>query len=251
MWGLLRLLGFAQALRFAAARLLRPRSLVELRVSGIRHPVLVRAAGKDIHCFWQVFGNADCDVELPAAPRTIVDGGAHIGLASVYLANKYPGAVIVALEPDEANYELARRNLRHYPQVRLVRAGLWHRDALLTIDNPEAESWAFRVREVRDAAEDAIAGRSLESLLGELGLPQADLVKLDIEGAEAEIFGRGAPRWLDRVTGLIIELHGRKAEAAVNRATSRLGLTRSRRGEKVIFIRELTRPRLSPARAEA
>ncbi|HEY8519435.1 MAG TPA: FkbM family methyltransferase [Gammaproteobacteria bacterium] len=216
---------------------------MQLELPGIPHPVLVRAGGKDIHCFWQVFGNGDCEVDLPEAPRTIVDGGAHIGLASIYLANKYPNATIVALEPDEANYRLAQRNLRHYPQVHLVRGGLWHRDALLTIDNPEAESWAFRVREVRDAAEGGIVGRSLDSLLEELGLPHADLVKLDIEGAEAEIFARGAPRWLHRVTGLIIELHGRRAEAAVHRATRRLGLARSRRGEKVIFIRE--------ARAEA
>jgi FkbM family methyltransferase len=45
----------------------------------------------------------------------IIDGGANIGIASLYFLNQYPTARLVAVEPSPANFEdLAResRSLR-------------------------------------------------------------------------------------------------------------------------------------------
>ena len=51
-------------------------------------------------------------------------------------------------------------------------------------------------------------GWDLASLIEMSGFPQVDLLKIDIEGAEAEIFCAGVSNWLPRVRNLCIELHG-------------------------------------------
>jgi FkbM family methyltransferase len=233
-----RTLGLRQTLKLALARQRRSKEPVALRVPGIPHPLYLRADGTDLNCFWQVFGKRDCAVDLPRPPRAIIDGGAHIGFASIYFANRFPEATILAVEPEAANYALAQQNLAPYPNVRLVRGGIWCRDAWLAIKNPHADSWAFRVQEVAEGAEGACQGHSIDGLLRRFGLDGADLVKLDIEGAEVEVFGRGSLRWLDRIEAVVIELHGKKAESVVRERMNALGLAHRQRGEKVIFVRE-------------
>jgi FkbM family methyltransferase len=233
-----RMLGVRQTLELALARNRGSKEPVALRVPEIPHPVYVRADGTDVNCFWQVFGKRDCAVDLPRSPRVIIDGGAHIGCASIYFANRFPQATIVAVEPEAANYELARQNLAPYPNVHLVRGGIWPRDAWLAIKNPRADSWAFRVVEVAENAEGACQGHSIDGLLRRFELEGADLVKLDIEGAELEVFAQGSLHWLDRTEAVVIELHGTKAESVVREAMNTLGLAHRRRGEKVIFVRE-------------
>ena len=236
--GVARLLGLRQTLKLALARSRRSKAPVALHVPGLSHPVYLRADGTDLNCFWQIFGQRDCAIDLPRPPRAIIDGGAHIGFASIYFANRFPQATIIAVEPEAANYALAQQNLAPYPNVHLVRGGIWCRDAWLTIKNPNADSWAFRVLEVAEQAEGSCQGHSMGSLLRRFALDSAELVKLDIEGAEIEVFGRGSLRWLDRVEALVIELHGKEAEGVVGRAMNALGLAHRRRGEKVIFVRE-------------
>ena len=43
-------------------------------------------------------------------------------------------------------------------------------------------------------------------------MPRADYVKVDIEGAEDELFLSAAPAWLDRVRSLKIEIHTPNAD---------------------------------------
>ena len=189
---LVRLLGLKQTLKFTAARYLGSSATVTLRLKGIPHPLHARARGRDINCLWQIFGNLDCQIELSPPPHVIIDGGAHVGFASVYLANRFPNATIVAVESESANLEMAKRNLQYYPNVRLLQSGIWSKDSQLVIENPEAESWAFRLREVPQPTAGSFTGRSIDSLMDEVGLSQVDLVKLDIEGAETEVFNAHA-----------------------------------------------------------
>jgi len=43
--------------------------------------------------------------------RTIIDLGANIGLATLYLAHAYPDARIVSVEPEESNHAILQTNL--------------------------------------------------------------------------------------------------------------------------------------------
>jgi Methyltransferase FkbM domain len=46
-------------------------------------------------------------------------------------------------------------------------------------------------------------------LLNRYNVPQVDILKLDIEGAEREVFAHNAEQWLDKVRVIGIELHDR------------------------------------------
>ena len=61
-----------------------------------------------------------------------------------------------------------------------------------------------------ESTEDSpgIPALTILQLLQRLGCDRLDLLKMDVEGAEAEIL-RGAGDWLDRVNVMVIELHDR------------------------------------------
>ena len=81
----------------------------------------------------------------------------------------------------------------------------------------------------------------------EAKLSEVDLVKLDIEGAETEVFNASQLDWLEHNRALIIEIHGKKAEAAVGSAMERRGYRFYQRGDKFIFRRPSSIPSAQPS----
>jgi hypothetical protein len=138
----------------------------------------------------------------------ILDCGGNIGLAARYFAATWPKAKVLSIEPDPANAKLAVRN---------------------TI--------CTRVEDSGDT--DVI---SLATLLDRPDLQncQPFIVKIDIEGFEADLFA-GDTRWIDRTPILIIELHDWMLPGTANsRAflTAIAGKDRDflHRGENIISI---------------
>jgi hypothetical protein len=71
---------------------------------------------------------------------------------------------------------------------------------------------------------------------------QIDLLKLDIEGSEKELFEDPAKKWwLSRTRAVIVELHDRfkpGCTAAVEAALAGQNFIRTQRGENILFIRK-------------
>jgi hypothetical protein len=68
----------------------------------------------------------------------------------------------------------------------------------------------------------------MPSLMREFGIDTIDLLKLDIEGAEKELFGAATEEWLPRVRNILIETHERiypGSDTAVRSALSDFGGT--------------------------
>ena len=86
--------------------------------------------------------NTDFEVEKP--PRTLVDAGANIGLASLYFANRFPSANIIAIEPEQSNFDLLRKNVAPYETITPIRAALWHENGIIKLVDPERlGKWGF------------------------------------------------------------------------------------------------------------
>lgn len=188
----------------------------------------------------EVFLAREYDVAF-SSPRFMIDAGAHIGLASVFLARRYPQATIVAIEPEQRNYELLCRNVRNLPNVRPVRAALWSHHTTLRIANPGAETWAFRVADGNRG--EVVPTVTVEDVTTMFGADRIDVLKLDIEGAEREVLST-AVSWIDRTEVLIVELHDRfrpGCSDALERATASLPFERFMSGESVVLRRTLTR----------
>lgn len=139
------------------------------------------------------------------SPGFIVDGGANIGIASLYFLKRYPTARVIAIEPSPANFEICRKNLLPYHnRVVLIQGAIWStRDKLFL--QAGLQEWADYVQAAGDRP-GAVEAFPLASLIGHTD-GKIDLLKLDIEGAEKEVFGSGSDEWLPAVDNLIIELH--------------------------------------------
>jgi FkbM family methyltransferase len=212
-------------------------ALVKVRAPGRKPGVRLRPGGMDQGVYEQVFVQDQYVLDI-APPRVIIDAGAHIGLAAVYFAEKYPEATIISLEPEGRNFDLLRKNTARYPNVHPVRAGLWSRAANLKIENEGVASWSFRVLEAAPG-EGGIPALGITDLISRFGLSRIDLLKIDVEGSEIEVLGTSG-EWLDKVQTLVIELHDRfrpGCRAALDHAVSGRGFTESVAGENVVFSR--------------
>lgn len=210
------------------------------------HPVRLRIGTTDRLIYRQVLLQGEYDFDMSFCPMTILDAGANIGTTSIYFAQKYPGARIVALEPEISNFSVLTRNVRPYSAVTPIRAALWNSDGEINVCEPRAfdgipgvaDKWGYSTSQHGMGMKARSV--TMDSLMRETGIPSFDLVKIDIEGAEIEAFSD--TKWLRGVRCLMIELHDRLRPGCteiVNRAMMDDGFISSSRGETVIYTRSL------------
>jgi len=178
------------------------------------HEVTLRTYSTDPDVFRQVFLDAQyaLPTQLPQV-RRIIDAGANIGLSSLYFLIQHPSATVIALEPDPANYDLARANTAAFrDRCRVLPVALWsHRSALALVDGGAA--WAISVRDAT-VGEPVVSGMSLAEIMAEADWASADLVKIDIEGAEVQVLAAETPASVAAAKCWAIELHSDRARAA-------------------------------------
>jgi FkbM family methyltransferase len=170
-----------------------------------KNPVLLRDNFSDKAIFFQVFFEKQYYLETISIPdaRYIIDAGANIGLASIYFANQYPEANIISIEPQTDNFCLLQKNTGSYKNISCVNAALWHKEEFISIVNPDSLSASFMVEATAKAETKAV---TINSILEQFNWNRIDILKIDIEGAEKEVFS-GNTDWLGKVKLLIIELH--------------------------------------------
>lgn len=215
-----------------------------IEVPGLRAPIVLRARTSDRPTFCKIFVEHEYALDFKGEARLIIDGGANVGYGALYLSQRHPGATVIAIEPEVENFEVLGRNTAAYPNIRCVNKGLWHRDTYLAIENPTAEPHAFRVRET-DQPDGAIEATTIGTILRESGAEVIDILKLDVEGAEKEIFS--APDchdWLARTRVLVVELHDRfkpGCTEAFEQAVAPHAFRRIQAGENLILMRDQAR----------
>jgi FkbM family methyltransferase len=182
-------------------------ALARLNLSSLRHPVWVSKEKFDEFIFREVMLHGvydqDC-IRSIKGTRFVIDAGAHIGLATVQFATWFPDARIVAIEPSDRNLAVLRRNAAAYPNVSVIHGALWSRNTALEMENPDSNSTGFRVREVQRGP---IVGITIPELMRRFHVAEIDLLKMDIEGTEKEIFEASTEEWLPKTRTICIELH--------------------------------------------
>lgn len=214
---------------------------VPVRIPGYSHPIFFRANTSDVPTFEQVFLGHEYDVPFPNRnPRLIIDAGANAGYATIFFAQKFPKAQVIAVEPDPDNFAALTRNTEHYPNVTRVQAGLWYKKTFLKIKNTHAEKWAIQVSERDNSDESTIAAITIPDLMTGACCESIDILKLDIETAEEQLFESGYESWLDKVDLILIEIHDNLkpgCSTSFYRATSKYRFKQSISGENIILER--------------
>lgn len=143
---------------------------------------------------------------LPRTIRTVIDLGANVGLASRWLLNAFPESRVIAVEPEPGNLEMLRQNSRGHPiDVFGVAIGANPREALMFTRSGE-HGFTIADKPRPDDRTTVVSVERMEHILASSGSDAVDLLKVDVEGAEAEIFSDCAA-WIHRVDWLMIECH--------------------------------------------
>lgn len=163
----------------------------------------LRTIGGDIFVLYEVFGS-DCYKPPPGLSlNTIVDLGANVGCATLYLSSIAPSAKFICVEPVPSNVEILRRNLASVRGVTVVQAAISGKSGVVAFDD-QRPAWGGKISTSGQLDVEAMSIDDLFARYAPEGM--IDLVKMDIEGAEADVFS-GPMRWLDRVRCITAELH--------------------------------------------
>jgi FkbM family methyltransferase len=136
--------------------------------------------------------------------RVVVDCGANIGITSLFLAARYPGATILSVEPHPDNFALLKTNVAQVPRILPIRACVTGTSqSAVALTNDQA-AWGNRI--ATDDLGVLVPAITIEELCKQHGIEKIDLLKLDIEGAEEQVLENGT--FLARSENIIVELHG-------------------------------------------
>jgi len=177
----------------------------------VASPVFLRLKASDFETYIKVFIQREYQLPLKKQPSFIVDAGANVGFTAVFFANLYPQAKVVAVEPEASNFALLQKNAAPYKNITAIRAALWKENGVIDLVDPGIGHYGFQTKEflgASDSKRDRVASLTVDSLMAQHGIPYIDLLKMDIEGAEKEVF-ENASAWIDKIGVLAIELHDR------------------------------------------
>jgi len=194
----------------------------------------------DARVFGQLFIHNQYDVPVNFEPKTILDLGANIGLSALYFAKRFPNANILAVEPDKDNFEVALKNTKGYDKIKLVQKGVWNKNTFLEIIDPGADKDAYMVKEIANQTTTSIEAIDIETLLQQEGWVAIDILKIDIEGSEKELFSDNYEKWLPKTRLIFVEIHDhmrKGASKAVFSAISNYDFNFSMKEENLIFMK--------------
>jgi FkbM family methyltransferase len=149
-------------------------------------------------------------LDLPREP-VVADVGGYIGDFTLY-AMKYLGARrVVVYEPTEENFSLLHRNIAlngFEGRVTAVPSAVGPSgEIVLNVESRDAGETHASSHLYADAERRRIASVSLAELLDAHELDTVDLLKVDCEGGEYEIFPQTPDRVFDRIRNIAFEWH--------------------------------------------
>jgi len=141
---------------------------------------------------------------------TVYDVGAQAGFYTLFFSRLVGGGQVYAFEPlpENLRYLLAHIAMNRLSNVKVVQVALADKTGLagFTVDRGKSQNALVRLGD----SPLVVATMSLDELVEEHGFPPPNLIKLDVEGAEASIL-EGARLTLERHRPVVfVALHGRE-----------------------------------------
>ncbi len=191
---------------------------ISYKVNGRESMFLLRRDSSDFAVFVQIIFEEEYErvisllKEIELQPKTIIDAGCNIGLTSIYLKAFFPDARVICIEPAQGTAEVLNRNiqLNKLSDVHIENKGLWSKTCFLRErsfrDNKE---WSFSLEESDKNDGNGIEAISITTLMKNYDLATIDFLKIDVEGAEKNIFLEDpmVANWLTKVKLIAIEIH--------------------------------------------
>ena len=239
---------------------LKPHVLFPLASKDAKYLLKCRIRSSDFDVFRQIFLEREYScLDDVSSVGLVIDCGANVGYSSAYFLSRFPDCKVVAVEPDQKNFEVLRLNLLPYgSRAVMYQAAVWSHVTELTMSESSSSDgyeWGRQVRECRSMENvPKLPTVDIGGLLRDAGFSRISILKVDIEGAEAVVFADDHASWLDHVDNLVIEIHHRSpwgdCAAVVEKAMSGKGFHMSKCGELSVYKRTLPKEPNTEVRRE-
>ncbi|MEN0111596.1 MAG: FkbM family methyltransferase [Planctomycetota bacterium] len=217
--------------------------------------VWLRHGASDFDTFRQVLLRQQYGHAAGGAVATIMDAGANVGLTSVFLLRRYPGARAIAVEPDPENLEVAQRNLETFgDRAQVIHGAIWNEAGTLNVHRGsfrDGRHWASQVSDASDDSVGLVPAFTIEELVADQGWATLDLLKMDIEGAELQVFRDGPTEFLAGTRCCMVEVHDHPCYEALVGALRPHGFRLSQHSEVTLAKRSGPLQPADPARPGA
>lgn len=243
--------GLPLAVKLALKVARGPRSRLAVFVAGLLYatgrwdrPLKIRIAYRGGSTPWEVPDFAGYKVlgevllygtyadPVEPAPQRILDCGAHVGTTALYFRERFPDAEVLSVEASPTLVQVLRRNVEPLG-VTVRHAALAGRSGSITFYEDD-DSWAGSTSGSGRPVE--VEAVTLDELLAE---HPAELVKMDVEGAEFDVFST-AERAAEPAM-YMLEIHAPPADAQTRAITDRFTDVRTVDGGGVTLFTGLTR----------
>jgi len=163
-------------------------------------------SGSDNYIFSEVFIDKCYDIDLLSTPEKILDLGANVGYSSIYFKKKYPSARVACVEPIEENLSILKQNIElNSLSIKVLEAAVSSTAGLVHMEKG-TKDYNYVVTNNQKDNSVVVQALTIDQILCTLGWDTIDLIKIDIEGSEKELFSKNT-EWLYKVNNLIIEAH--------------------------------------------
>lgn len=202
-------------------------ALVGLTIDGI--DLVVRKGARDLGVALDSFsGEFDLCARLfeESFDGVIVDAGGFIGTSAIAFSRLYPKATIVVIEPSPSNFAVLKQNIGSHPNIIALEGALTGASTAQTAlydrgtgesgysivkqgpGGPDGQSGQGASGGGEGPGRQQVTGISLAQVRERFGA--ISVLKLDIEGAEKEIFEK-SEALLRTIPAVFVELHDRIA----------------------------------------
>ncbi|WP_405848751.1 FkbM family methyltransferase [Streptomyces sp. NBC_01518] len=202
--------------------------------------VRIRRNQSDLLILWQVFlkrfyelgvhYRLDRDIDTL---DTIVDLGGNTGLAASYFTARYRPRTLLTVEPIPQNLAVLRHNAtlsgldwKIEPAAVAGESGtaeftvsaFWDTCTAVPAVADLRRTRPYRLENVLARPNVRVPARTVDELLTKHGIDHVDLLKVDVEGSEAEVFSQVQP-WMEQVERIVLEVHDKYIDGDIVRKT--------------------------------
>ncbi|WP_433833679.1 FkbM family methyltransferase [Flavobacterium anhuiense] len=151
------------------------------------------------------------NIEFNSKESVLIDAGANVGFATIYLNQNLSFNKIFCIEPSKENFKILKKNTAALNSKHILflinKALSGSENVCFTIENDfrDGKDWSITTKE-SDSGD--IKGITLNEIVKKNNLQEITLLKIDIEGAERFVFESSSDlSFLDITKVIVIEIH--------------------------------------------
>jgi FkbM family methyltransferase len=243
-------LAFGPRIILRHAHRLFGRRTVQLHIPHLSRGIAVRIGESDFAAVRHVFREKEYDFgegavhdrifaryrQIVATGKSpiIIDAGANIGAASLWFRNEFPLARVVAIEPEQQNLAILKRNVGSDDRVIILRTAIGSEPGFASV---QGHGWGAKT----ERQPQGIPVVTMYDAFGSVRDGTPFIAKIDIEGFESDLFASNTD-WLGEIYVMFIEIHdwmlpGKLSSRTFQKAIAKHDFEIFLKGQSLAYVR--------------